>query len=311
MENLEDVSERERLATRAFYELQVDGDMRKAVATFEELLQLYPDDQFTLNNLAYIYREHIGDYDKAVRYARRCLEIDPFSMVYYNNLSTSAVAGGYFDEAIASCARQLEVDPEHSWAYLNLVEAHIGKRNYPEALAALERAYDAGAEGLSPELEEASLQRLTGNHARSLERLRQLEGSYPDNILIAYSAAVLRTMVDGQPVDEAYDRVSRLVSEQTEEPYAASWRARILARQGKTAEAIQRAEALDSYTLAQVYALAGESERAVESLRRARRGEEPRSPHLLMTDIDLDAIRADPAFVRLLDEEDKPTLPLP
>ena len=67
MENLEAVSEKERLATRAFYELQVDGDIRKAVTTFEELLQLYPDDQFTLNNLAYIYREHLGDYDKSVR----------------------------------------------------------------------------------------------------------------------------------------------------------------------------------------------------------------------------------------------------
>ena len=78
-------------------------------------------------------------------------------MVYYNNLSNSAVAGGYFDEAIANCARQLEVDPEHSWAYLNLVEAQIGKRNYAEALATLERAFDVGAEGLSPELEEASL----------------------------------------------------------------------------------------------------------------------------------------------------------
>ena len=29
-----------------------------------------------------------------------------------------------------------------------------------------------------------------------------------------------------------------------------------------------------------------------------------------MTDIDLDAIRADPAFVKLLEEEDKPTLPI-
>ena len=110
---------------------------------------------------------------------------------------------------------------------------------------------------------------MTGNHARSLERLQQLEGDYPDNIRVAYSAAVLRTMVDRQPVDEAFDRVSRLVSERMNEPYAASWRARILARQGKSAEAIQRAEALDFYTLAQVYALAGESETAVESLREA------------------------------------------
>jgi tetratricopeptide (TPR) repeat protein/tRNA A-37 threonylcarbamoyl transferase component Bud32 len=316
MENLDKVSEKEQLMARAFSELQVENDARKAVETFEEILRLYPDDQFALNNLAYLYREAFGDYDAALRFGRRCLEIDPFSMVYYNNVSSSALAGGYFDEAIATCTKQLEIDPEHTWAHLNLVDALIGKRKYAEALAVLERAPGKEPMGFGPGLTEASLLRLTGNHAQSLERLQQLEGEYPDNALIAYSAAVLRTTVDGQPVDEAYERVSRLVSEQVEEPYAASWRARILARQGETAEAIRLARALaedaeapDFLTLGRVYALAGQAEAAVESLRRAHRSGLPHGPLLLMIDIDLDAIRTAPAFVELMDEVDRPTLP--
>jgi tetratricopeptide (TPR) repeat protein len=77
-------------------------DPAKAIAPYEQLLQVYPDDADALNNLgvAYLWGE-AQDFDRAVEYFRRSLEVNrtPFR---FDNLAYALAWSGRLDEAEAT-----------------------------------------------------------------------------------------------------------------------------------------------------------------------------------------------------------------
>jgi len=94
----EHASEREKLAIDADYYQYVTGELDKATETYQELIENYPRDFRTYNNLGVVLAA-LGQYEKAEEITRQGLRLEPGRVLYYGNLANYALALQQFDEA--------------------------------------------------------------------------------------------------------------------------------------------------------------------------------------------------------------------
>jgi len=95
------VSELERLYITAHYHNSVTGDLDKQIETYELWRRTYPRDWTPYNNLAGLYADDIGDYERAVEMARKAVEMQPEHQFPYGNLATAYLKSNRLDEAKA------------------------------------------------------------------------------------------------------------------------------------------------------------------------------------------------------------------
>jgi eukaryotic-like serine/threonine-protein kinase len=94
----EHASEREKLAINADYYQYVTGELDKAAETYQEMIESYPRDFPTYNNLGVVLAS-LGQYEKAAEITRQGLRLEPGRVLYYGNLANYALAMQRFDEA--------------------------------------------------------------------------------------------------------------------------------------------------------------------------------------------------------------------
>jgi len=114
-EHRDRLTERERYLTIAIYYNGVEGDLGRAAAAYESLLDLNPDDDWALNNVGIIYGIQQRDFARGETLFRRAIEIDSLSKPAHNNLVDVLVRQGKFDEArraLDTWRRLLPNDPE-------------------------------------------------------------------------------------------------------------------------------------------------------------------------------------------------------
>jgi eukaryotic-like serine/threonine-protein kinase len=91
-------SERERLEITADYYQTVTGEQEKAVATFQEYIENYPQISIAYFDLGIVYGV-LGQYDKAFEVTRQAQRLSPDRVRVYVNLITWAMALQRFDDA--------------------------------------------------------------------------------------------------------------------------------------------------------------------------------------------------------------------
>jgi DNA-binding winged helix-turn-helix (wHTH) protein/tetratricopeptide (TPR) repeat protein len=94
----ERASEREKLAINANYYQYVTGELDKSAQTYQEMIESYPRDFRTYNNLGVVFAS-LGQYEKAAEITRQGLRLEPGRVLYYGNLANYALALQRFDEA--------------------------------------------------------------------------------------------------------------------------------------------------------------------------------------------------------------------
>ena len=94
------VSERERLRIEVSYYSNGTGELEKAVASYELLLQTYPRDAYFHDGLGFLYRR-LGNHERAIEEFREALRLDPNEAYVYQNLATIYVNFNRLDEAEA------------------------------------------------------------------------------------------------------------------------------------------------------------------------------------------------------------------
>jgi serine/threonine protein kinase/tetratricopeptide (TPR) repeat protein len=119
--NLRDrASEREKLHITSVYYMSVTGELDKAVETYREWEGNYPRDDRAPGNLGALYGKE-GRYEFAVEQTRRALQLNPDSVIGYDNLSEFLLALNRFDESRKAyddaMARKLDDDTLHLVRY--------------------------------------------------------------------------------------------------------------------------------------------------------------------------------------------------
>jgi predicted O-linked N-acetylglucosamine transferase (SPINDLY family) len=100
--------------------LIVQGKHDQAVASYQRVLQLRPQDADTYAKLGNVLHEQ-GRFDQALASYRRALQLDPRNAGVHYNLGIRLHAQGHLDQAIASYERALQINPQSTSALSNLV----------------------------------------------------------------------------------------------------------------------------------------------------------------------------------------------
>ena len=104
------LTERERYLTSASYFMTVVNDQSRAIAAYESLLELDPDEDRALNNLGVIYSQ-LGDHARAEEYYRRSIEKDSSDVLPYGNAAIEQLSQGKIEDARATVAEGLRRAP--------------------------------------------------------------------------------------------------------------------------------------------------------------------------------------------------------
>ena len=100
------VSEGERLYIQGHYYLQVTGSIPKVVETLQEGIQTYPTQISNFINICVAYTM-VGQFDKALPFAQKAMELDPGDSIAAENLLTAYIALGRMNEARTELNREL------------------------------------------------------------------------------------------------------------------------------------------------------------------------------------------------------------
>jgi serine/threonine protein kinase/tetratricopeptide (TPR) repeat protein len=118
-------SERERLYIASHYYLNVTGNLPKMIETLQESIQTYPGqlDSYVNINVAY---QIVGQYELALSYAKKAVEMQPDEAIAAENLLADYLALGRMSEASAELARarKLGLDGSTDYATVSLI-AHF------------------------------------------------------------------------------------------------------------------------------------------------------------------------------------------
>jgi len=132
-EHRDRLTERERFMTLGSYHSAVTDDNERAIAAYQSLLEVYPNDTWAMNNLAILYLE-ARDYRRANQLFRRAVEWDSAGgALYYGNVVTTQVALGDFDGANLTLERFSERFPEHPSAALSAASLASSRFDYETA----------------------------------------------------------------------------------------------------------------------------------------------------------------------------------
>jgi tetratricopeptide (TPR) repeat protein len=107
------LTDRERYLTVGSYHMIVTRDQERAIAAYQSLLEISPNDTWAMNNLAILY-ENARDFRRADALFQRAVEVDSAGgALYYGNVITTRVALGDFGGAELTLQRFAERFPQH------------------------------------------------------------------------------------------------------------------------------------------------------------------------------------------------------
>jgi serine/threonine protein kinase/tetratricopeptide (TPR) repeat protein len=116
------VSEKERLYISSHYDMSVTGNLPRVIETLQEAIQTYPAqlDGYININVAY---QTLGQFEKALPYAQKAVELQPEDAIAANNLLVDLVALDRMEEAGREMAREhkLGMDSSTDVASLHLM----------------------------------------------------------------------------------------------------------------------------------------------------------------------------------------------
>ena len=135
------LTQRERYLAEASYYNGIRFDEVRAMAAYERMLDLDPNDDWALNNLGLIYGQ-MGDQERALELYERSLALDSSAITLGNAMFTQARLGR-FDEAAATAATGRRLFPEDSRFYVGDLDVAMNLEDYPRMVAVAEEIIGA------------------------------------------------------------------------------------------------------------------------------------------------------------------------
>jgi tetratricopeptide (TPR) repeat protein len=110
LELLDSMTEREKYRTLGTYYMNVTGNYAKAIESYTQLLEHYPADDASYNNLAVAYFLNL-QFTEAKEAGKRALDIYPKISLYRGNFALYAMYAGDFQSAIEMADVLIKDDP--------------------------------------------------------------------------------------------------------------------------------------------------------------------------------------------------------
>jgi tetratricopeptide (TPR) repeat protein len=122
-----------------------EGQYDKAIAYFDKAIEINPRfaKAYYIRGRAYYYK---GWYDKAIADFTKAIEINPYYTEAYNSRGhIKRRKYNNFDGAIADYTMVLELNPRFAWAYHNRANAYYHNGQYDKACSDWRQACELGS----------------------------------------------------------------------------------------------------------------------------------------------------------------------
>lgn len=108
------------------------GDAAGATEAFQQVLQIAPRREFTLDSLAALAQSR-GQHASAIEYWERAIATNPWQMKYYLRSALSLAHLHQWEPCVTMAAKALEIDPANPGARQLLVESYLGLESFDRA----------------------------------------------------------------------------------------------------------------------------------------------------------------------------------
>jgi tetratricopeptide (TPR) repeat protein len=192
------------------------SDFPRAAEAYEKLIAITPDSAAALNNLAYLYAEHLNQPQKAVELGRRARAAQPGDAPITDTLGWALFKAQDYPQALAMFQESAPVlaDLPEAQFHLGMASYMMGRRD--EAKAAFERALAMGKEFAGKAEAQRRLELLQGGGAGAVEsvsreELEKLVAAQPSDV-VGWSrlAEVYERETSFKQAAEAYEKARQL-----------------------------------------------------------------------------------------------------
>lgn len=168
----------------------------KGREALEEIIRRYPDDHeawFALYSVEF----NEGNLDRAAQCLLRVIEVNPASILAYNNLGYLYAEMGRWDEAIDTLRKYAFINTDEANPHDSLGEIYERIGRYEEAQAEYRRAVAADSAFFFAYVHDARVEHNLGRTESALRRLRTareryISGAQAQNLLVGEFSALLR-----------------------------------------------------------------------------------------------------------------------
>jgi len=246
---------------------------QQAVATWNEALELSPDDAKAHNSLGVALAATGRTADAAAEY-RKAMELEPDYADSYSNLGILDAQAGDLDHSIPLLQKALELSPWDAKTYSNLGNALASAGRIDESIS-----YSRKAVQISPDDPEANANlgvglARSGRLDEAIERFQKALAGAPDSAAI--HANLAGALIERGRLDEAVPHFQQALKSQPDSLELNSAMGRLLAATGHLADAVPYLEKAagsgDPGLLGMLSAVYAQTGRMEDALRVARRG---------------------------------------
>lgn len=119
-----------------------NGDVDLAKDLIVQALKIDPKDTWSYVLLGNIYAKHKRDFDRAEKWYRRAIEINPKDAILLTNFGAVMMERGYLEQAAEFFERAIASDSQYPNSYYALATLHLKERKNQEALRALDDLFN-------------------------------------------------------------------------------------------------------------------------------------------------------------------------
>jgi protein O-GlcNAc transferase len=128
-------------AIQSAFEYHLEGNLEQAEYLYKNILKEQPANSDILHMLGVLFCQR-ADYDLAIKYIRKALQLKPANAEAYCNLGVAHQERGELDEAIVHYQKAIEFNPSFVKAYSNLGNALMEKGLLDEAIVHYQKAIE-------------------------------------------------------------------------------------------------------------------------------------------------------------------------
>jgi serine/threonine protein kinase/predicted Zn-dependent protease len=137
----DNITQKEKLYIKGF-EAYITGDYSQAINGLKKIVESYPDEKDAFYVLGQIYYRNLREFEEAVRYLNKAIEIDPLYKLAYNVLAYTYNEMGDFEKSLWAINKYIELAPDEPNPYDTRGDLYARNGKLDQAMESYKKALE-------------------------------------------------------------------------------------------------------------------------------------------------------------------------
>jgi len=135
------ITQKEKLYIKGF-EAYITGDYSQAINGLKKIVESYPDEKDAFYVLGQIYYRNLHEFEEAVHYLSKAIQIDPLYKLAYNVLAYTYNEMGDFEKSIWAINKYIELAPDEPNPYDSRADLYAWNGKLDQAMESYKKALE-------------------------------------------------------------------------------------------------------------------------------------------------------------------------